>query len=138
MQQGALPLAALALLAVCAMTLLRRQVVLHYRQHLLLRCPIVGKLVRGQRLSQIFTVLSLTRSGITFLQGLENVRDTLTCPYWRGVLQQAHQDITLGASISAALAKSGNFTPLCIQLIHTGGDLRGTGYHAGESGATPQ
>ncbi|MEO3740656.1 protein transport protein HofC [Kosakonia sp. WA-90] len=122
MQQGALPLSALTLLVVCTMTLLRRQMKwLHYRQRLLLRCPVVGKLVRGQRLSQIFTVLSLTqRSGITFLQGLENVRDTLTCPYWRDVLQQAHQDITLGAAISTALAKSGNFTPLCIQLIHTG------------------
>jgi protein transport protein HofC len=40
------------------------------------RAPGVGKLIRGQRLSQIFTVLALTQSaGISFLQGLESVEE---------------------------------------------------------------
>jgi len=122
MQQCALPLLAVALLTGLAASLLRKQETwLRYQQRLLLSCPLVGQLVRGQRLSQIFTVLTLTqRAGITFLAGLESVLETLSCPWWRDILQQAHQQITEGAGISAALARSGAFTPLCIQLIHTG------------------
>lgn len=121
-QQSALPFMVCLLLASSAMHLLRNHAGwLRYRQRLLLASPVVGPLVRGQRLSQIFTVLSLTqRAGIAFLQGLESVRETLPCPYWREVLQRAHQEITQGASIATALKESGEFPTLCIQLISTG------------------
>ncbi|WP_342322206.1 protein transport protein HofC [Kosakonia sp. BYX6] len=121
-QQCALPFMVCALLASAAFPLLRNHAGwLRYRQRLLLTSPIIGPLVRGQRLSQVFTVLSLTqRSGIAFLQGLESVIETLTCPYWREVLQRAHREITEGASISAALKESGEFPSLCIQLVRTG------------------
>lgn len=121
-QQCALPLLVMAVPAGIATAMLRKhEKWLRYRQRLLLSFPLMGPLVRGHRLSQIFTVLSLTqRAGITFLAGLESLLETLVCPYWRAILQQAHQQITEGAGISAALAQCGEFTPLCIQLIHTG------------------
>lgn len=94
---------------------------LRYRQRLLLRCPVVGALLRGQKLSQIFTVLALTQNaGIAFLQGLESVENTLPCPYWRDVLHNVHQEITQGTPIWQALRNSGEFTPLCVQLVRTG------------------
>jgi len=66
-------------------------------------------------------VLSLTqRAGIAFLQGLESVKETLTCPWWRDIVDAIHQDITQGQSISAAFSARGVFTPLCIQLVSTG------------------
>lgn len=121
-QQGALPFMVCAGLVSAALLKVRNHAGwLRYRQRGLLASPIIGPLVRGQRLSQIFTVLSLTqRSGISFLQGLESVTDTVTCPYWRELLQRAHQEITEGTSISAALKANGEFPPLCIQLIRTG------------------
>lgn len=91
------------------------------RQRLLLRCPITGPLVRGQKLTQIFTVLSLTQSaGISFLQGLESVAETLACPFWSSRLTQAHDEISAGKPIWLALKNSGEFSPLCIQLVRTG------------------
>ncbi|WP_434636481.1 protein transport protein HofC [Klebsiella sp. I138] len=94
--------------------LLRRQKILH-------AFPVLGKLIRGQRLSQIFTVLALTQSaGISFLQGLESVEETLSCPLWRQRIQQVHTHISHGAPIWQALDRSGGFTPLCLQLIRTG------------------
>ncbi|XTZ37692.1 protein transport protein HofC [Salmonella enterica] len=122
MQRCAPVLVIIALLAVSAMSMLRHhQGWLRYKQRLLLAGPVVAQLVRGQRLSQIFTVLSLTqRSGIAFLQGLESVQETLTCPYWREVLQRTSTEISEGASIAAALAQSGEFPALCIQLVRTG------------------
>ena len=91
------------------------------RQKMLHALPVVGKLKRGQRLSQIFTVLALTQSaGISFLQGLESVEDTLNCPLWRQRIQQVHLHISHGAPIWQALERSGGFTTLCLQLIRTG------------------
>lgn len=122
MQQAALPLMICAFLTVGVLRMLRNHTGWQrHRQRLLLASPIIGPLIRGQRLSQIFTVLALTqRAGIAFLQGLESVRETLSCPYWQAVLRRAHQEITQGAAISAALQESGEFPPLCIQLVRTG------------------
>lgn len=122
MQQAALPLMICAFLTVGVLRMLRNHTGWQrHRQRLLLASPIIGPLIRGQRLSQIFTVLALTqRAGIAFLQGLESVRETLSCPYWQAVLRHAHQEITQGAAISAALQESGEFPPLCIQLVRTG------------------
>ena len=92
-----------------------------YRQKLLHTLPVFGKLLCGQRLSQIFTVLALTQSaGISFLQGLQSVEETLSCPLWRQRLQQVCRQITHGDPIWQALANGGGFTPLCLQLIRTG------------------
>lgn len=90
-------------------------------QRLMLRCPIIGSLARGQKLSQIFTVLSLTQqAGIAFLQGLESTEETLECPFWKEKLQAIHQRVTQGSPIWSALNDAQVFTPLCIQLVRTG------------------
>lgn len=91
------------------------------RQRMLLALPIMGTLRRGQMLSQIFTVLSLTqRAGIAFLQGLETVEETLTCPWWREVIARLHHDVAQGCTIWQAMENSHVFTPLCLQLVRTG------------------
>lgn len=122
LQQASLPLAIISLLLAILLGRLQKQSGwLRYQQRILLACPLIGQLVLGQKLSQIFTVLSLTqRAGIAFLQGMESVKETLTCPWWRDIVDAIHQDITQGQSISAAFSARGVFTPLCIQLISTG------------------
>lgn len=122
MQQFSIPLILTSIVGVSALAGLRNhRGWLRYRQRVLLACPQPGQLIRGQRLSQIFTVLALTqRSGIAFLQGLESVGNTLTCPWWQEKVHAVHQDIIQGQSISAAMSASGMFTPLCIQLVRTG------------------
>ncbi|HFZ8995049.1 TPA: protein transport protein HofC [Citrobacter freundii] len=94
---------------------------LRCRQYLLLRCPLISRLVRGQKLTQIFTILSLTQNaGIPFLQGLASVAEALKCPYWSGCLDQVHREISAGKPIWLALKQTGEFSPLCIQLVMTG------------------
>lgn len=121
-KQCALPLMLVSVLAGALLLRLRNNDNwLRACQRLLLASPVIGPLVRGQRLSQIFTVLSLTqRAGIAFLQGLESVTETVVCPYWRDLLVRAQREITEGAPIFAALKASGEFPPLCIQLVRTG------------------
>ncbi|MDF7681711.1 protein transport protein HofC [Enterobacteriaceae bacterium ESL0689] len=101
--------------------ILRRQRWLLRRQKILYALPMIGKLMCGQLLSQIFTILTLTQNaGISFLQGLESVEQTLSCPLWRQRLHQAYTQITHGVPVWQALAHCGGFTPLCLQLIRTG------------------
>ncbi|BBQ85489.1 TPA: protein transport protein HofC [Kluyvera ascorbata] len=91
------------------------------RQQLLLALPVMGTLARGQMLSQIFTVLSLTqRAGIAFLQGLETVEETLNSPWWREVIASLRQQVSQGSAIWQAMENCHEFTPLCLQLVRTG------------------
>ncbi|MWE49866.1 protein transport protein HofC [Escherichia coli] len=109
------------LLAIANKLLMRRPTWLIVRQKLLLRIPIMGSLMRGQKLTQIFTILALTQSaGITFLQGVESVRETMRCPYWVQLLTQIQHDISNGQPIWLALKNTGEFSPLCLQLVRTG------------------
>lgn len=90
-------------------------------QRLLLNSPVIGPLIRGQKLSQIFTVLSLTQqAGIAFIQGLESTEETLECPFWQEKLQTIRHRIMQGMPIWSALNEAEIFTPLCIQLVRTG------------------
>ena len=91
------------------------------RQKFLLGLPVIGPMVRGQKLTQIFTVLALTQNaGIPFLQGLESVAETLDNPFWSQLLIQVHHNISAGKPIWLALKNCGEFSPLCIQLVRTG------------------
>lgn len=90
-------------------------------QRALLRSPIMGGLARGQKLGQIFTVLTLTQqAGIPFLQGLTSAEETVESLYWREKLRGVHEQIEGGAPIWSSFQKTCVFTPLCIQLIRTG------------------
>jgi protein transport protein HofC len=105
----------------CLMGLRRHPPWQRATQRLLLACPLVGTLIRGQKLSQIFTVLSLTQqAGIAFLQGLESTEETMECPFWRDKIRDIHQCVMQGSPIWSALSHAVVFTPLCIQLVRTG------------------
>lgn len=114
----ALELIGLLLLSITAAYALRN----HPRwQEILLHVPVMRPLARGQKLGQIFTVLSLTqRAGIAFLQGLENVEETVESRYWQSKIRGVREDIEKGLPVWSSLQKAAVFTPLCIQLVRTG------------------
>lgn len=90
-------------------------------QHILMHIPVTGRLARGQKLGQIFTVLSLTQqAGIPFLQGLQSAEETVDSRYWQGILRSVRGDIEQGFTVWSSFQKAAVFTPLCIQLIRTG------------------
>ncbi|KOC88929.1 protein transport protein HofC [Winslowiella iniecta] len=90
-------------------------------QRLLLRVPLISRLYRGSQLSQIFTTLTLTqRAGLTLLQSLEAVEQTLSHCLWREAIVQLQQHIAAGKPLHQALVQHQLFTPLCHQLIKVG------------------
>lgn len=90
-------------------------------QKIILTLPILKKLVRGQRLSQIHTTLALTQqAGIPLLQGLDVVELALANPWWQAKLRGIYNSVSAGNPFSQALMKADIFTPLCLQLVRTG------------------
>lgn len=91
------------------------------RQRGLLRMPVMGQLIRGQKLTQIFTILALTQTaGIPFLPALKSVKETIQCPYWALRLAQVQHDISTGVPVWQVLKNAEEFSPLCLQLVRTG------------------
>jgi len=92
-----------------------------WKAAILRKIPVLSTLRCGQMQSHIFMVLALSqRAGVPFLQGLESVETTLTCPWWRHIIRQVHDAVAQGRPIWQAFEESRAFTPLCRQLIRTG------------------
>ncbi|STQ14186.1 protein transport protein HofC [Enterobacter cloacae] len=102
-------------------------------QRILMHIPVTGRLARGQKLGQIFTVLSLTQqAGIPFLQGLQSAEETVDSRYWQGILRSVRGDIEQGFTVWSSFQKAAVFTPLCIQLIPHRGGIWVTRHYAGK------
>lgn len=90
-------------------------------QRLMLRVPLIARLYRGSQLSQIYITLTLTqRAGLTLLQSLQAVENTLSHCLWREAIVQLQQHIAAGKPLHQALVQHKLFTPLCHQLIKVG------------------
>lgn len=86
-----------------------------------LRTPLIGTLANAAQRSQIFMILALTQqAGISLLQGLYLVEDTLPTGSWREAISRLCHQVSEGVSMGSAMAEYRQFTPLCCQLVHTG------------------
>ena len=121
-QAHAVALIVTLIVPVIAVYSVRRQPRWQRASHrILLRLPVMGALARGQKLGQIFTVLTLTQqAGIAFLQGLESAEETVESLYWRDTLRDIRENIAKGMPVWSSFRNAAVFTPLCIQLIRTG------------------
>lgn len=90
-------------------------------QQILLSIPLIAPLWRGQILSKIFAVLTLTQqAGIPLLEGLTAAEKTLSQRLWRQQLESIRREIAEGTPFWQALGTNRCFTPLCRQLIRVG------------------
>lgn len=88
---------------------------------LLLRLPLIAPLLRGYRLSQIYTTLALTlHAGIPLLEGLDMVVKTLPHPMWRATMARLRDRIAAGSLFSAQVSDQRLFTPVCAMLLRVG------------------
>jgi general secretion pathway protein F len=91
------------------------------RDLLLLRLPIVGRIVRGFNTARFTRTLSiLTGSGVPVLESLQIASEVLTNLPMRDGVQEAAARIREGAPIGKSLGESGHFPPLIIHLISSG------------------
>ncbi|RMG52638.1 MAG: type II secretion system protein GspF [Gammaproteobacteria bacterium] len=93
-----------------------------YRVHrLMLRLPVVGRLVRGLNTARFARTLSiLAGSGVPILDALEiSARVVPNLPMQRAI-EEAAVRVREGSGIAAALERSGLFPPMTVHLIASG------------------
>jgi general secretion pathway protein F len=87
----------------------------------LLRLPLIGRLVRGinaGRFARTFSIV--TASGVPVLEGLRIAAQVMSNLPMREAVDEATRMVREGASIYAALDKSGYFPPMMVHLIASG------------------
>jgi general secretion pathway protein F len=88
---------------------------------LLLRIPLVAKLVRGSNTARFTRTLSiLTGSGVPVLESLRISAEVVTNVPMREAVQGASDRVREGAPIGKSLAIGGYFPPMCVHLISSG------------------
>lgn len=92
-----------------------------WRDALLLRIPLVAKLVRGANTAQFTRTFSiLTGSGVPVLEALRISAEVVTNIPMREAVEDAAARVREGAPIGKSLAIGGYFPPLCVHLISSG------------------
>jgi len=87
----------------------------------LLRLPLIGRLERGinaGRFARTFSIV--TASGVPVLEGLRIAAQVMSNLPMREAVEEAARKVREGASIYAALEKSGHFPPMTVHLIASG------------------
>ncbi len=87
----------------------------------LLRMPLLGRLVRGVNAGRFARTFSIvTASGVPVLDGLRIASEVMSNLPMREAVEEATRKVREGASIHAALEKSGHFPPMTVHLIASG------------------
>ncbi|GBU11882.1 assembly protein in type IV pilin biogenesis transmembrane protein [Enterobacterales bacterium] len=90
-------------------------------QSVLLRIPLLRKLVADSCLSQIFQTLAMTQqAGMTLLTGLDAAATTSTNLLFQRAVTGIREQLALGIPLHTAIGQSLLFPPLCQQLIRIG------------------
>lgn len=88
---------------------------------LLLRVPLVSKLVRGSNTARFTRTLSiLSGSGVPVLEALRISAAVVTNVPMREAVEGAAERVREGAPIGKSLAVGGYFPPICVHLISSG------------------
>jgi len=104
---------------------------------MLLKLPVVGVIVEKVAIARITRTLgTLLHNGVPLLSAMEIVRSLVGNVILREALEEARQEISEGASITAPLARGGVFPPAVIQMISVGeqsGNLEGMLFKVAET-----
>jgi type II secretory pathway component PulF len=86
-----------------------------------LRIPIIGQVLRTIAVGRFARTLgALTKGGVTILESLGVVRDTLGNEVLAGEIDEVAEKVKTGSSLAAPLGKKGFFPPLLVQIVSVG------------------
>ncbi len=86
-----------------------------------LKIPILGSVLRTIAVGRFARTLgALTKGGVTILEALAVVRDTLGNELLGGAIDEVAEKVKKGASLAEPLAESGYFPPLLVQITSIG------------------
>ena len=86
-----------------------------------LKVPILGSVLRSIAVGRFARTLgALTKGGVTILEALSVVRDTLGNELLGGEIDTVAEKVRRGESLAAPLGESGYFPPLLVQIVSIG------------------
>ena len=89
--------------------------------HVYLRLPFIGRVVRASAISRFSrTLATLLKGGVPMLKSMDIVQNVAQNTVLKQAIKKAQSDIREGESIARPLQESGQFPPLAIQMIKTG------------------
>ncbi|ANC40825.1 secretion system protein [Hafnia alvei] len=95
-------------------------------QRMLLRLPIIGRLISTANLSQLFFSLAMTQqAGLSLLKGLDNAAQAQQNPIFRQAVENVSHNLRQGDALSVAIKQQLVFPTLCFQLIRVGEESGG-------------
>jgi len=90
-------------------------------QQLMLRLPVLGKLISHSNLSQLFQTLVMTQhAGMTLSTGLAAAAQSAANLHFQHAIDTAKEQLMQGIALHIALKDSPLFPPLCQQLVRIG------------------
>ncbi len=120
---------ALGVAIVVASIVFRRPAPKRRLHRVLLRVPLVSRVIRGMNTARFARTFSiLTASGVPALDGLRISANVITSLPMQSAVEEAARQVREGGSIHLALDRSGYFSPMILQLIASGeasGNLEG-------------
>ena len=120
-EHGLALLLGLAGLGLALRQLLQRPAPRRAMHRLLLRLPVIGRLARGLNTARFARTLSiLAASGVPILDALRISAQVIGNLPMREAVEEAALRVREGANIHTALARSGLFPPMTLQLIASG------------------
>ncbi|OMQ22301.1 protein transport protein HofC [Serratia oryzae] len=86
-----------------------------------LRIPLIASLIKGNCLSQIFRILTMTQqAGLTLVEGLHAATLSVGNLFYRQALEAIQQQLAQGHPFHRALSQQALFPSLCQQLVRVG------------------
>jgi general secretion pathway protein F len=120
-QSGLFVLVLLVAAAIGLRLMLRRPGPKRAFHELLLRTPLISRLVRGMNASRFARTLSiLAESGVPVLEALHISAEVITNVPMRSAVVTAARQVREGGSLNRSLDRSGYFPPMTIHLIASG------------------
>jgi len=87
----------------------------------LLKVPVVNKLIRGHNTAQFANTLAiLSKSGVPVLEALDIASQVITSRPMRSAVKTAAAQVREGATLGASLERTGYFPPMLMHLIASG------------------
>lgn len=112
---------ALVITVVLARIALRKSGPKRWFHHVLLRLPMISRLVRGLNTARFARTLSiLTGSGVPVLEALRISASVVSNVPMHAAVEEAARRVREGATLHTALERSGYFPPMTIHLIASG------------------
>jgi len=116
-------LAALIIIMVVLVALLRTNSGKEWLDRMLLRLPGIGPMLIKQNVSRIAMIVGLlSRSGLTLPNAVQLAASSTNNSVLRKALETACEDMASGKELSESLARSGIFPPLAVRVFSVGRD----------------